>query len=72
MRSFLSLLVSAVLAVSLSGCETINWKRSANETLKNICREQDNCYATCPDGRRTDPNNPYCSGERPQDQPDRF
>ena len=72
MRRVILIAIVFVAAASLSGCESWDWKRMGNDTLKGICRGQSNCYATCPDGSRTDPNNPYCPGERPQDQPKPF
>lgn len=65
----LHLLVAAVLAVALAGCANWDWGRILHGTLQNACKEHQNCYATCPDGTRTDPNNPYCPGDKPQDQP---
>ena len=67
----LLILVAMLVAVSLGGCANWDWGRIGHGTLKGFCRHQENCYATCPDGRRTDPNNPYCPGDKPQDQPTR-
>jgi hypothetical protein len=68
------MLVAAVLwlAGGLSGCDTSGWGNSLGLLLKDVCSGSSNCYAQCPDGRRTNPNDPYCPGEPASHQPSRF
>lgn len=72
MKRLMMILAAMWLVSSLSGCGMSGWGKELGLMLKDVCSGQGNCYAMCPGGGRTNPNDPHCPGEPPNRQPSPF
>jgi hypothetical protein len=71
MKTLMMMVAALGLAGGLSGCSS-GWWTEARLQLKDVSSGSSNCYAQCPGGGRTNPNDPHCAGEPASRQPSPF